>query len=78
MSEYDGNTSRTWELANTNKLNAYSKKPVCYKLVSRDVPPFLPKAGGLSWKRAGFARHAVHVTKCTSHPLELYIKEHQS
>jgi primary-amine oxidase len=64
MSDYNGATSRTWEIANTNKLNPYSKKPVSYKLVSREVPPLLPKAGGLVWKRAGFARHAVHVTKC--------------
>ena len=64
MSDYDGSTSRTWEMANTSKLNPYSKKPVSYKLVSRDVPPLLPKDGSLVWKRAGFARHAVHVTKC--------------
>jgi primary-amine oxidase len=32
--------------------------------VSREVPPLLPKEGSLVWKRAGFARHAVHVTKC--------------
>jgi primary-amine oxidase len=64
MSDYDGSTSRTWEIANTNKLNPYSKKPVSYKLVSREVPPLLPKEGGLVWKRAGFARHAVHVTNC--------------
>lgn len=64
MADYDGSTSRTWEMANTNKLNDYSKKPVCYKLVNREVPPFLPKPGGLAWKRAGFARHAVHVTNC--------------
>ena len=66
MSDYDGSTGRTWEIANTNKLNPYSKKPVCYKLVSREVPPLLPKEGSLVWKRAGFARHAVHVTKCMS------------
>jgi len=64
MSDYDGNTSRTWEMCNENKINAYSKKPVSYKLVSREVPPLLPKEGSLVWKRAGFARHAVHVTKC--------------
>jgi primary-amine oxidase len=71
ISDYDGSTSRTWDMANTNKLNPYSKKPVSYKLVSRDVPPLLPKEGGLVWKRAGFARHAVHVTKCMqfSNPL---------
>jgi primary-amine oxidase len=63
MSDYDGNTSRTWEMSNTNRLNPYSKKPVCYKLVSREVPPLLPKENSLVWKRAGFARHAVHVTK---------------
>jgi primary-amine oxidase len=39
---------------------------VSYKLVSREVPAMLPKEGGLVWKRAGFARHAVHVTKCKS------------
>jgi primary-amine oxidase len=63
-SDYDGATSRTWEMANTNQLNPYSKKPVCYKLVSREVPKLLPKEGSLVWKRAGFARHTVHVTRC--------------
>ncbi|PGH09026.1 hypothetical protein AJ79_05821 [Helicocarpus griseus UAMH5409] len=63
MADYDGATSRTWEIANTNKLNPHSKKPVSYKLVSREVPTLLPKEGGLTWNRAGFARHAVHVTK---------------
>ncbi|KAL1967748.1 hypothetical protein VTN77DRAFT_3005 [Rasamsonia byssochlamydoides] len=63
MADYNGDTGRTWEIANTNKLNPYSKKPVAYKLVSREVPRLLPKEGGLVWKRAGFARHAVHVTK---------------
>ena len=62
--DYNGSTSRTWDMANTNKLNPYSKKPVSYKLVSREVPELMPKEGSLVWKRAGFARHAVHVTKC--------------
>jgi primary-amine oxidase len=62
--DYNGYTSRTWDMSNENKINPYSKKPVTYKLVSREVPPLLPKEGGLVWKRAGFARHAVHVTKC--------------
>ncbi|PGH20381.1 hypothetical protein AJ80_03649 [Polytolypa hystricis UAMH7299] len=43
MADYEGSTSRTWEIANTNKLNPYSKKPVSYKLVSREVPGLLPK-----------------------------------
>ncbi|GAW26625.1 putative peroxisomal copper amine oxidase [Rosellinia necatrix] len=60
---YDGSTSRTWDICNTNKLHPYSKKPASYKLVSREVPGLLPKEGSLVWKRAGFARHAVHVTK---------------
>jgi primary-amine oxidase len=68
MSDYDGALSRTWVMANTNKLNPYSHKPVSYKLVSREVPPLLPKEGSLVWKRAGFARHAVHVTKCKFPP----------
>lgn len=62
--DYNGATSRTWEMSNEKKLNPYSKKPVSYKLVSREVPELLPKPGGLVWKRAGFARHAVHVTNC--------------
>ncbi|KAK0671876.1 copper amine oxidase [Cercophora samala] len=61
--DYNGATSRAWEIANTNKLNPYSKKPVSYKLVSREVPGLMPKEGSLVWKRAAFARHAVHVTK---------------
>ena len=62
--DYNGATSRTWEIANTNQLNPYSRKPVSYKLVSREVPGLLPKPGSLVWNRAPFARHAVHVTPC--------------
>lgn len=62
--DYEGKSSRTWDMSNENKLNPYSKKPVSYKLVSREVPALLPREGGLVWKRAGFARHAIHVTKC--------------
>lgn len=64
--DYEGKSSRTWDMCNENKLNPYSKKPVSYKLVSREVPAMLPRENGLVWKRAGFARHAIHVTKCTS------------
>ena len=62
--DYDGATGRTWEICNPTKLNPHSRKPVSYKLVSREVPGLLPKPGSLVWKRAAFARHAVHVTKC--------------
>lgn len=67
--DYDGNSSRTWDISNETKVNKYSGKPATYKLISREVPKLLPKEGSLVWKRAGFARHAVHVTKCTSHPV---------
>ncbi|EGX48715.1 hypothetical protein AOL_s00079g354 [Orbilia oligospora ATCC 24927] len=63
VADYNGDTSRTWDIANTNKLHPVSGKPVSYKLVSREVPKLLIKPGGLVHKRAGFARHAVHVTK---------------
>ncbi|KAF3806807.1 Copper amine oxidase 1 [Colletotrichum gloeosporioides] len=63
LTDYNGATSRTWEIANTDKLHPYSGKPASYKLVSREVPGLLPKEGSLVWKRAGFARHAVMVTK---------------
>jgi primary-amine oxidase len=64
--DYNGRTVRTWEMCNTNKLHPYSGKAASYKLISREVPPLLPKEGSLVWKRAGFARHAVFVTKCKS------------
>lgn len=64
--DYNGATSRTWDICNESRLHPYSKKPASYKLVSREVPGLLPKEGSLVWKRAGFARHAVHVTKCES------------
>lgn len=60
----DYSAARTWEICNTNKIHPYSGKPASYKLVSREVPGLLPKEGSLVWNRAGFARHAVHVTKC--------------
>lgn len=69
MTDYNGATSRTWDMINKNKLNPHSGKPVSYKLVSREVPGLLPKEGSLVWKRAAFARHAVHVTKCSHDPL---------
>ncbi|KAH4801563.1 amine oxidase [Parastagonospora nodorum] len=63
MCDYNADTSRTWDIANPNCLNPYSKKPTSYKLVSREVPRLMPKEGSLVWKRGGFARHAIHVTK---------------
>jgi primary-amine oxidase len=63
MTDYDGATSRTWEIVNDSSIHPYSKKPASYKLVSREVPGLLPKEGSLVWKRAAFARHAIHVTK---------------
>ena len=64
VADYDGSSARTWDISNTNKLNPYSHKPVSYKLISREIPSLLPREGGIVWKRAGFARHALHVTKC--------------
>ena len=71
VTDYNGATVRTWDLCNTNKLHPYSKKPVSYKLVSREVPALLPKEESLVWKRAGFARHAVHVTRCKCAKLQM-------
>lgn len=66
ITDYDCTTSRTWDLVAEASVHPYSGKPASYKLVSREVPKLLPKEGSLVWKRAGFARHAVHVTKCKS------------
>ncbi|ODV89528.1 hypothetical protein CANCADRAFT_45945 [Tortispora caseinolytica NRRL Y-17796] len=59
---YDGPRCRTYDMFNPNRIHPYSKKPATYKLVSREVPMLLPKPGSLVWKRAGFARNAIHVT----------------
>lgn len=61
--DYNGDTARTWDMCNTGRPHPYSGKPASYKLISREVPRLLPKEGSLVWKRAGFARHAVHVTR---------------
>ena len=71
MTDYDSATSRTWDICNESSVHPYSRKPAAYKLVSREVPRLLPKEGSLVWKRAGFARHTVHVTKCKFHRLSL-------
>lgn len=77
VTDYNGATVRTWDLSNTNKLHPYSNKPASYKLVSREVPSLLPKPGSLVWKRAGFARHAVHVTKCKFKKMMHAMPRHQ-
>lgn len=70
ITDYDHMTSRSWDICNESSLNPHSGKPASYKIVSREVPRLLPKEGSLVWKRAGFARHTVHVTPCKSfiHP----------
>ncbi len=57
ITDYDGTTSRTWDFINPNKLNAYSGKPVSYKLVSRECAHLMAKPGAVVWNRAPFARH---------------------
>lgn len=58
---------RTWDMINAGKRHPYSGNPVGYKLVSRECPPLLPQEGGVVWKRAGFARNCIHVTKYEDH-----------
>jgi len=64
---YDSAGSRTWDMINEGKKHPYSGNPVSYKLVSRECPKLLPQEGGLVWKRAGFARNCVSVTKYEDH-----------
>lgn len=62
VANYCHETSRTWDICNTDKLHPFAKKPVAYKIVSRESPILLAKPGSLVWKRAGFARNTIHVT----------------
>lgn len=61
MTPYKGITSRTWDFFNPNKLHPYSKKPVSYKLVSRECPSLLTKPDSLVAKRGPFTLNAIHV-----------------
>lgn len=54
-------TTRSWDMFNPSKINAYSGKPSSYKLVSTFVPPLMAKEGSLVRKRAPWAAHAVEV-----------------
>lgn len=63
VADYEGKTTRTWDIANENKLHPYSGKPASYKLISRECPPLLIKEGGQVWNRAGFARHVRYISK---------------
>ena len=67
--DYEGATSRTWDIVKEppSSRKRFSGAPAGYKLVSREVPSLLPKPGSLVWKRAGFARHALHVTPYKDH-----------
>lgn len=62
ITDYNGATSRTWDMINPSRKHPYSGKPSSYKLVSREAPMLLPKPGSLVSNRAAFARHTVHVT----------------
>lgn len=61
VTNYDGSTSRSWDLFNPNKLHPYSGKPVSYKLVSRECPPMLAQPGSLVAGRGAFAQNTVTV-----------------
>ncbi|KAK5116896.1 hypothetical protein LTR62_006617 [Meristemomyces frigidus] len=61
--EYSHETSRTWDIINPNKLNPACEKPVGYKIISRESPSLLCKPGSLVWRRAGFTRKTLWVTK---------------
>jgi len=58
---YRHETSRSWDIANTNRLNPSSKKPVSYKILNNSCPALLAKPGSMVWKRAAFARESLWV-----------------
>ncbi len=68
QSEVDGRrddsraTARTWKVVNHFVENRVGE-PVGYKLVAHGTVPWLPAAGAAVSERAGFAAHAVWVTR---------------
>lgn len=60
--DYCHETSRTWDIINPSVQHPFAKKPVGYKMISRESPPLLAKPGSVVYKRGGFARKTLWVT----------------
>lgn len=56
-------TNLTIKMANTNKLNPVSQRPVSYKFTPLATQPLLADPKSIVAQRAAFARHHVWVTK---------------
>ncbi|KAK7935602.1 copper amine oxidase [Apiospora marii] len=54
--QYNGDTARTWDISNTNRLHPYSGKPASYKLVSREVPRLHAQGGLLGVEACWFCQ----------------------
>jgi len=61
-SNYNHETSRTWDLCSGSKTHPIAKKPTAFKIVNKEGVGLLAKPGSLVWKRAPFARHGLWVT----------------
>ena len=78
VADYCHETGRTWDICNLDRLNPACKKPVAWKLVSREAATLLPKPKSLVWKRAVFARHSMHVTRYADdrlYPAGMYVPQ---
>jgi len=60
--DYCHETSRTWDIVNPSIQHPFAKKPIGYKIISRESPGLLSKPGSVVYKRAGFARKTLWVT----------------
>ncbi|KAH8817360.1 copper amine oxidase [Xylogone sp. PMI_703] len=60
--DYCHETGRTWDIINPNILHPVAKKPIGYKIVTRESTPLLAKPGSIVHNRAAFARHTLWVT----------------
>ncbi|CAL5868422.1 uncharacterized protein PFLUO_LOCUS2647 [Penicillium psychrofluorescens] len=58
---YCHETSRTWDIINSSKLNPISKKPVGYKIVNTQCPALLARPDSIFAKRGAFAQKALWV-----------------
>lgn len=76
--DYCHDTMRTWSIVNPSKLNKVSGKPVGFSVVCRENPRLMAKPGSLVWKRAGFARHSIWLTKYKDgqlYPAGMYVPQ---
>ncbi|KZL81100.1 primary-amine oxidase [Colletotrichum incanum] len=65
---YRHGTSRAWDIINPSSINASTKKPVGYEIISPNWPLLLAQPGSMVYKRAAFAHKSLWSTGAENYP----------